>query len=164
MVVEKSGREFRVQEVGELKDGDILKAFGEVKAVVRGSVRVFVEKVKVKKLGKECEVREIVRKLVEGDEVIRIGRIFEEEIGGQMLRGGKSVREPKGEIVSEGFGEQEGLDIGEEEVTEETVGIKNINKGEAVCRSIVAESGVKVSEQGGQGGGDGLHHGEVEEG
>ena len=51
MVVEKSGREFKVQEVRELKDGDILKAFGEVKVVVRESVRKFVEKVKVKKGG-----------------------------------------------------------------------------------------------------------------
>ena len=132
MVVEKSGREFKVQEVGELKDGDILKAFREVKAVVRGSVRNFVEKVKVKKLGKECEVREIVRKLVEGDEVIRIGRIFEEEIRGQMRSGGKSVREPKEGIVSGGFGGQEDLSIREVMVVEEAVVIKDSVRREAV--------------------------------
>ena len=40
-----------VQEVRELKDGDILEAFGEVKVVVRESVRKFVEKVKVKRDG-----------------------------------------------------------------------------------------------------------------
>ena len=132
MVVERFGKEFKVQEVGELKDGDILKAFGEVKAVVRGSVRNFVEKGKVKELGKECEVREIVRKLVEGDEVIRIGRIFEEEIGGQRLNGGKSVREPKEEIVSGGFGGQEDLSIREVMVDEETVVIKDSVRREAV--------------------------------
>ena len=164
MVVEKSGREFKVQEVGELKDGDIFKAFGEVKAVVRGSVRNFVEKVKVKKLGKECEVREIVRKLVEGDEVIRIGRIFEEEIGGQILSGGRSVKEPKEEIVSGGFGEQEDLSIGEVKVVEEAVVIKDSGRREAVWWSIVAESGVKIGEQGDPRGGDGLHYGEGQEG
>ena len=64
MVIEKVGRESKVQEVGEFKNGDILKAFGEVKAVVRGSVSSFVEKVKVKRYDEEYEVREIVKKLV----------------------------------------------------------------------------------------------------
>ena len=64
MVIEKAGRESKVQEVREFKDGVILKAFGEVKAVVRGSVSSFVEKVKVKRYDEEYEVREIVKKLV----------------------------------------------------------------------------------------------------
>ena len=51
MVVEKSGREFKVQEVRELKDGEIVRAFGEVKVVIREFVRKFVKKVKVKKGG-----------------------------------------------------------------------------------------------------------------
>ena len=163
MVVEKSGREFKVQEVRELKDGDILKAFGEVKAVVRGSVRNFVEKVQVKELGKECEVRGIVRKLVEGDEVICIGRIFEEEIGGQMRSGGKSVREPKEGIVSGGFGGQEDLSIREVMVVEEAVVIKVAARKRALCRNVVAESGVKFGEQGDPGSGDRLHYGEGQE-
>ena len=37
--------------VRELKDGEIVKAFGEVKVVVREFVRKFVKKVKVKKGG-----------------------------------------------------------------------------------------------------------------
>ena len=64
MVIEKIGRESKVQEVGEFKNGDILKAFGEVKAVVRGPVSGFVEKVRVERYDKECEVRETVKKLV----------------------------------------------------------------------------------------------------
>ena len=64
MVIEKAGRESKVQEVREFKDGVILKAFGEVKAVVRGSVGSFVEKVKVKRYGEEYEVRETVKKLI----------------------------------------------------------------------------------------------------
>ena len=160
MVVEKSGREFKVQEVRELKDGDILKAFGEVKAVVRGSVRNFVEKVKVKELGKECEVREIVRKLVEGDEVIRIGRIFCEETGRQILSGGRSVKE---QIVSERFGEQDDLSIGEVEVVKEAVAIKDAVRRRTLCRNVGAESGVKFGEQGDPGGGDRLHYGEGQE-
>ena len=64
MVVEKAGRESKVQEVREFKDGVIFKVFGEVKAVVRGSVGSFVEKVKVKRHDKEYEVRETVKKLV----------------------------------------------------------------------------------------------------
>ena len=84
MVIEKAGRESKVQEVREFKDGVILKvfgevkvqevggfedgvilkAFGEVKAVVRGSVSSFVEKVKVKRYDEEYEVRETVKKLV----------------------------------------------------------------------------------------------------
>ena len=157
MVIEKAGREFEVQEVRELKDGVILKAFGEVKAVVKGSVKNFVKKVKVKKLGKEYEVREIARKLVKGDEVIRIGRIFCGEIGLQILGGGGSVKEPGEEVVSEGFSEQKDLNIGEVEVVKEAVVIKDAGRREAVCRSIVAESGVKIGEQGDSGGGDRLH-------
>ena len=64
MVIEKAGRESKVQEVREFKDGVILKAFGEVKAVVRGSVGSFVEKVKVKRYDEEYEVRETVKKLI----------------------------------------------------------------------------------------------------
>ena len=64
MVIEKIGRESKVQDIGEFKNGDSLKAFGEVKAVVRGSVGSFVEKVRVERYDKECEVRETVKKLV----------------------------------------------------------------------------------------------------
>ena len=64
MVIEKAGRESKVQEARECKDGVILKAFGEVKAVVRGSVGSFVEKVKVKRYDEKYEVRETVKKLV----------------------------------------------------------------------------------------------------
>ena len=64
MVIEKIGRESKVQDVGEFKNRDSLKAFGEVKAVVRRSVGSIVEKVRVERYDKECEVRETVKKLV----------------------------------------------------------------------------------------------------
>ena len=115
----------------------------------------------VGRFGEEYEVREVVRKLVKSDEVIRIGRIFCEETGRQILSGGGSVKE---QIVSERFGEQEDLSIGEVEVVEEAVVIKDVGRREAVCRSIVAESGVKFGEQGDPGGGDRLHYGEGQEG
>ena len=63
-VILKTFGEVNVQEVGEFKDGVILKAFGEVKAVVRGPVSSFVEKVRVERYDKECKVRETVKKLV----------------------------------------------------------------------------------------------------
>ena len=99
-----------------------------------------------------------------GDEVIRVGRIWHREVRLQTLGGGGSVRKSWEEIVAEGFGKQKDLNIGEVEVTKEAVVINCISKREAVCRSIVTESGVKIGEQGGPGGGDGLHYGEGHEG
>ena len=96
--------------------------------------------------GEEYEVRKVVRKLVKGDEVIRIGRIFFEETGRQILSGGRSVKEREEQIVPERFGEQEDLCIREVKVVKEAVGIKDVGRREAVCRSIVAESGVKIGE------------------
>ena len=49
MVIEKIGRESKVQDVGEFKNGDSLKAFGEVKAVVRRSVGSCVENFRVRR-------------------------------------------------------------------------------------------------------------------
>ena len=117
----------------------------------------------VGRFGEEYEVREVARKLVKGDEVIRIGRIFCEETGCQILSGGRSVKEPKEEIVSGGFGGQEDLSIREVMVVEEAVVIKDSVRREAVWWSIVAESGVKFGEQGDPGGGDRLHYGEGQE-
>ena len=81
-----------------------------------------------------------------------------------MLSGGRSVKEPKEQIVFEGFGEQEDLSIGEVEVVREALIIKDVGRRKAVCRSFIAESGVKIGEQGDPRGGDGLHYGEGQEG
>ena len=59
------------------------------------------------------------------------------------------VRRCGEEIVTRGFGKQRDFGI-MEEVVKEAVVIKGLGIGEAVCRVIFAESGVRVGRQGGQ--------------
>ena len=59
---------------------------------------------------------------------------------------------------------QEDLSIREVEVVKEAVVVKDAGRREAAWRSVVAESGVGIGEQGDPGGGDRLHYGEGQEG